>query len=144
MCDCLVMEGNFGYPASRSHVFGWKAEEAVENARRQVAELVNADISDGMRLMESRELRYGGKNPLFQPLRAEDPSDPDSPQYRKQCCLRYDLADHAIDQLVGVGEREQLLDGGFGRLGVGRKGGRADEGEREKKTFHFLVCAWRV
>ncbi len=43
MCDCLTMEGNFGNPASRSHVFGWKAEEAVENARRQVAELVNAD-----------------------------------------------------------------------------------------------------
>jgi cysteine desulfurase len=43
MCECLVAEGNFGNPASRSHVFGWKAEEAVENARRQVAELVNAD-----------------------------------------------------------------------------------------------------
>ncbi len=33
----------FGNPASRSHAFGWTAEEAVENARRQVAELVNAD-----------------------------------------------------------------------------------------------------
>jgi cysteine desulfurase len=43
MCDCLTMEGNFGNPASRSHVFGWKSEEAVENARRQVADLVNAD-----------------------------------------------------------------------------------------------------
>lgn len=43
MCACLTMEGNFGNPASRSHVFGWRAEEAVENARRQVAELVNAD-----------------------------------------------------------------------------------------------------
>jgi cysteine desulfurase len=43
MCACLVMEGNFGNPASRSHVFGWKAEEAVENGRRQVADLVNAD-----------------------------------------------------------------------------------------------------
>lgn len=43
MCDCLTLEGNFGNPASRSHVFGWKAEEAVENARRQVADLVNAD-----------------------------------------------------------------------------------------------------
>ena len=49
-----------------------------------------------MQLMASRDLRYGGKNPLFQPLRAEDPSDPDSPQYRNQCCLRYDLADHAM------------------------------------------------
>ena len=43
MCECLTMDGNFGNPASRSHVFGWKAEETVENARRQVAELVNAD-----------------------------------------------------------------------------------------------------
>ncbi len=33
----------FGNPASRSHAFGWRAEEAVENARRQVAALVNAD-----------------------------------------------------------------------------------------------------
>ncbi len=42
MCECLTMDGNFGNPASRSHLFGWKAEEAVE-IRRQVAELVNAD-----------------------------------------------------------------------------------------------------
>jgi len=43
MCECLTLDGNFGNPASRSHLFGWKAEEAVEEARRQVAELVNAD-----------------------------------------------------------------------------------------------------
>ncbi len=43
MSQCLLSEGNFGNPASRSHVFGWKAEEAVENARRQVADLLNAD-----------------------------------------------------------------------------------------------------
>ena len=43
MSECLLADGNFGNPASRSHVFGWKAEEAVENARRQVADLVNAD-----------------------------------------------------------------------------------------------------
>jgi cysteine desulfurase len=43
MCDCLTAEGNFGNPASRSHVFGWKAEEAVEDAREQVAALVGAD-----------------------------------------------------------------------------------------------------
>ncbi|MBO9355821.1 IscS subfamily cysteine desulfurase [Bordetella petrii] len=34
---------NFGNPASRSHAFGWEAEEAVENARQEVATLVNAD-----------------------------------------------------------------------------------------------------
>jgi cysteine desulfurase len=43
MVECLTMDGNFGNPASRSHVFGWRAEEAVEAARRQVADLVNAD-----------------------------------------------------------------------------------------------------
>src|SRR2546428_12381268 len=34
---------NFGNPASRSHSFGWKAEEAVEEARGHVAALLNAD-----------------------------------------------------------------------------------------------------
>ena len=33
----------FGNPASRSHAYGWAAEEAVERAREQVASLVNAD-----------------------------------------------------------------------------------------------------
>src|SRR5690348_10908837 len=33
----------FGNPASRSHAFGWKAEEAVEEARAHVAALINAD-----------------------------------------------------------------------------------------------------
>ena len=33
----------FGNPASRSHAYGWEAEEAVENARAEVAKLINAD-----------------------------------------------------------------------------------------------------
>jgi cysteine desulfurase len=37
---------HFGNPASRSHVFGWKAEEAVEQAREQVAALVNCDAKE--------------------------------------------------------------------------------------------------
>ena len=43
MSECLTIEGNFGNPASRSHEFGWVAEEAVDFARQQVADLVNAD-----------------------------------------------------------------------------------------------------
>ena len=42
MSDCLIGEGNFGNPSSRSHAFGWKAEAAVEEAREQVAKLINA------------------------------------------------------------------------------------------------------
>jgi cysteine desulfurase len=37
------LRDHFGNPASRSHVFGWTAEKAVEEAREQVAALVNAD-----------------------------------------------------------------------------------------------------
>jgi len=43
MAECLTLEANFGNPASRSHMFGWKAEEAVETARSQVADLINCD-----------------------------------------------------------------------------------------------------
>jgi cysteine desulfurase len=43
MIECLTIEGNYGNPASRSHLLGWKAEEAVETARRQVADLLNCD-----------------------------------------------------------------------------------------------------
>ncbi|MBQ13000.1 MAG: IscS subfamily cysteine desulfurase [Gammaproteobacteria bacterium] len=43
MSKCLTLENNFGNPASRSHMFGWKAEEAVEAARRQVADLLRCD-----------------------------------------------------------------------------------------------------
>lgn len=43
MSDCLLTEGNFGNPSSRSHVYGWRAEEAVEEARVQVASLFNCD-----------------------------------------------------------------------------------------------------
>ena len=43
MCSYLTPSGEFGNPASRSHVFGWRADEAVEEARADVAALVNAD-----------------------------------------------------------------------------------------------------
>ncbi|MBX3717787.1 MAG: IscS subfamily cysteine desulfurase [Burkholderiales bacterium] len=37
---------HFGNPASRSHAYGWEAEEAVENARAEVARLVNCDAKE--------------------------------------------------------------------------------------------------
>jgi cysteine desulfurase len=43
MCHYLTMDGNFGNPASRSHKYGWDAETAVEEARANVAALINAD-----------------------------------------------------------------------------------------------------
>ena len=43
MMEFLTPDGQFGNPASRSHRFGWKADEAVEEARSHVANLVNCD-----------------------------------------------------------------------------------------------------
>lgn len=43
MCTYLTRQGQFGNPASRSHKFGWEADDAVTEARGQVAALINAD-----------------------------------------------------------------------------------------------------
>ena len=43
MMHYLTMDGEFGNPASRSHAYGWESEAAVEEARKQVAALINAD-----------------------------------------------------------------------------------------------------
>lgn len=45
VADAMIpfLKEQFGNPASRSHAYGWQAEEAVETARQHVANLVNAD-----------------------------------------------------------------------------------------------------
>jgi cysteine desulfurase len=43
MCTYLTRQGKFGNPASRSHKYGWEADDAVSEARNNVAALINAD-----------------------------------------------------------------------------------------------------
>jgi cysteine desulfurase len=46
--DAMIpwLREHFGNPASRSHAWGWEAEEAVEKAREQVAALIGADLRE--------------------------------------------------------------------------------------------------
>ena len=41
-----AMTTEFGNPASKTHSFGWNAEKFLEKARKQVADLINADAKD--------------------------------------------------------------------------------------------------
>ncbi|ASA56447.1 IscS subfamily cysteine desulfurase [Vibrio gazogenes] len=43
MVQYMTVDGIYGNPASRSHRYGWQAEEAVDTAREQIAALLNAD-----------------------------------------------------------------------------------------------------
>ncbi len=43
MMGYLTFDGQFGNPASNSHVYGWEVEEVVDEARKHVASLINAD-----------------------------------------------------------------------------------------------------
>lgn len=43
MAQCLEISGNFGNPASVTHSYGWRAKEAVELARQQLADLIRVD-----------------------------------------------------------------------------------------------------
>lgn len=69
MSEYLTVDGIFGNPASRSHGYGWQAEEAVEVARQQVAEVINADpreIVFTSRATESDNLAIKGAAHFYQ------------------------------------------------------------------------------
>ena len=48
VCDAMLpyLTDSFGNPHSKSHQYGWKAEDAVEEARGHIADLINCDAKD--------------------------------------------------------------------------------------------------
>ena len=73
----MTLDGVFANPASRSHLYGWQAEEAVENARSQLAELLGCDTREIVwtsGATESNNLAIKGI--AFESLRSEQNTRP--------------------------------------------------------------------
>lgn len=74
MAECLTLEGVFANPASRSHVYGWQAEELVEEARMQVAALIGADSREIVWTSGATEANNLALKGLAESYRAQNPS----------------------------------------------------------------------
>ena len=74
MADCLTAEGNFANPASRSHRFGWRAEQAVEHARGELASLLGADTREIVWTSGATESNNLALKGVVEHLRHEDPT----------------------------------------------------------------------
>lgn len=68
MVGCLTMDGVFANPASRSHVYGWQAEEQVELARRSVADLLACDAREVVWTSGATESNNLALKGIFEPL----------------------------------------------------------------------------
>ena len=76
MASCLTLEGTFGNPASRSHRYGWQAEQVVENARRQLADLLAADPREIVWTSGATESNNLALKGVVEALREQDANKP--------------------------------------------------------------------
>ena len=117
MMKYLTLDGVFGNPASRSHGYGWQAEAAVENARRQVADLIHADPreivwtsgateSDNLAIKGVAELR---DNPHIVTSRIEHKAVIDTCKWLEQQGIEVTWLEPGVDGRVSVGAVESAL-----------------------------------
>lgn len=76
MAHCLTQEGTFGNPASRSHKYGWQAEQAVENARRLLAQAVGATPREFVFTSGATEANNLAIKGTIETLRRQNPQQP--------------------------------------------------------------------
>lgn len=76
MAGCLTIDGNFANPASRSHRFGWQAEQAVETARGHVAAMIGADTREVVWTSGATESNNLAIKGYIEAVRREEPDAP--------------------------------------------------------------------
>lgn len=117
MMKYLTLDGVFGNPASRSHGYGWQAEAAVENARRQVADLIHAapreivwtsgaTESDNLAIKGVAELR---DNPHIVTSRIEHKAVIDTCKWLEQQGIEVTWLEPGVDGRVSVEAVESAL-----------------------------------
>ncbi|MDF1764104.1 MAG: aminotransferase class V-fold PLP-dependent enzyme [Oleibacter sp.] len=76
MAQCLTLDGFFGNPASRSHKYGWLAENQVEIARGHLATLINADPREIVWTSGATESNNLAIKGVIEALRQQQPDVP--------------------------------------------------------------------
>jgi len=119
MCQYLTLDGQFGNPASRSHVFGWKADEAVENARGEVAKLIGADSKEVIwtsGATESNNLAikgvaefYGGKGKHIITCKTEHKAVLDTCRHLERHGYEITYLDPQANGLIDLAQIEQAI-----------------------------------
>ena len=111
MAQCLTLDGNFANPASRSHKFGWQAEQAVETARRQVADLFSADPREIVWTSGATESNNLALKGVVEQLRAEQhrSDDPDQPLHIITSAIEHKAILDTCEYLQGKGVEVSYL-----------------------------------
>ncbi len=119
MCQYLTLDGQFGNPASRSHVFGWKADEAVEQARADVAGLLAADSKEIIwtsGATESNNLAikgvaefYGGKGKHIITCKTEHKAVLDTCRHLERHGFEVTYLDPQANGLIDLAQLDQAL-----------------------------------
>lgn len=76
MMNCLTLDGNFANPASRSHKYGWRAEQAVEKARNQLAACLGCDAREIVFTSGATESNNLAIKGVIERYRQEHPEQP--------------------------------------------------------------------